>query len=215
MFTNMEKWDLCSTPIDCERLRGRVCFGGLDLSSTTGISAFMLLFPPVADDPKYSILPWFFLPANAIEKRSERDGVPCDVWAREKLLDLTDGDVIDYDYIRSRINQAAHEYEIKEIAYDPFNAQQLVIQLAKDGLEMVAVRQGFSGLNAPTKRLMELVLTRVLAHGGNPVLRWMASNVVVATDAADNIKPNKAASIDNIAGIAALINALARAIESL
>ena len=208
----MDKWDLCRLPVNPAALRGRMCFGGLDLSTTIDVSAFVLLFPPVEDDPQWSILPWFFLPANAIEKRSKRDRVPYDVWAREKLFNLTDGDVIDYDYIRAKVNEVAGDYEIKEIAYDPYNAQQIVTQLTGDGFTMVPLRQGFLSLNAPTKRLMELVLTREIAHGGNPVLRWMASNVIASTDAAGCIKPDKSLCREKIDGIMATIDALARAI---
>ncbi|HVJ09703.1 MAG TPA: terminase TerL endonuclease subunit [Acidisarcina sp.] len=208
----MDKWDLCATEVDRLALRGRRCFGGLDLSTTIDISAFVLVFPPEGDDKQWYVIPYFFLPEEAIESRSKRDRVPYDVWARQGLFTLTPGDVIDYDFIRSQVNELAAEYEIKEIAYDPYNAQQLVTQLTGDGFEMVVLRQGFLSLNAPTKRLMELVLTGVLAHGGNPVLRWMASNVMVAIDAAGCIKPDKAASREKIDGIAALVDALARAI---
>ena len=208
----MDKWALCGEEFDPAILRGRSCFGGLDLSTTTDLSAFVLLFPPAKGNPKWYLLPFFFLPKEAIEKRSKKDRVPYDVWAREGKLILTEGDVIDYDFIRSKVNETAGDYEIKEIAYDPYNAQQLVTQLTGDGFTMVALRQGFLSLNAPTKRLLELVLTGVLAHGGHPVLTWNASNVVVAIDAAGSIKPDKAVSKEKIDGIAASVDALARAI---
>jgi phage terminase large subunit-like protein len=208
----MDKWDLCGEDFALDLLLGRVCFGGLDLSTTTDISAFVLLFPPTVDDLKWRVLPFFFLPKEAIEKRSKKDRVPYDIWALQGLFILTSGDVIDYDFIRSKVNQVAGEYEIKEIAYDPYNAQQLVTQLTGDGFTMVPLRQSFLSLNAPTKRLIEMVLTGVLAHGGNPVLRWMASNVIVAIDAAGCIKPDKAVSSEKIDGIAALVDALARSI---
>jgi phage terminase large subunit-like protein len=208
----MDKWDLCNFVVDPISLRGRKCTGALDLSTTTDISALGLLFPPFEDDLRWSILPFFFLPREAIEKRSRRDRVPYDVWARQKLFILTNGDVIDYDFIRAKVNEVAGEFEIQEIAYDPYNAQQLVTQLTGDGFTMVPIRQGFLSLNAPTKRLMELVLTRKFAHGGNPVLRWMASNVIVSLDAAGCIKPDKTLCREKIDGIAATITALARAI---
>ncbi len=170
------------------------------------------MFPPDVDDPRWSILAFFFLPEDAIEKRSKRDQVPYDVWARQKLFILTPGNVIDYDFIRAKVNEVAGEYEIKEIAYDPYNAQQVVTQLMGDGFTMVPIRQGFLTLNAPTKRLIELMLTEQLAHGGNPVLRWMASNTILATDAAGNIKPDKALSRAKIDGISATVTALARVI---
>ncbi|UWZ84643.1 terminase large subunit [Occallatibacter riparius] len=208
----MDKWDLCNDPIDPAALRGRKCIGGLDLSTTIDISAFVLLFPPAPDDPLWRVLPWFFLPKEAIEKRAKKDQVPYDVWERQGLFTLTEGDVIDYDFIRAKVNEVAGEYEIQEIAYDPYNAQQIVTQLTGDGFTMVPIRQGFLTLNAPTKRLMELVLTHLFAHGGNAVLRWMASNVIVSTDAAGSIKPDKSLIREKIDGIVAIITALARAI---
>jgi phage terminase large subunit-like protein len=208
----MDKWDLCKQQIALELLRGRRCLAGLDLSTTTDIAALALLFPPTEEDPLWRVLVFFFLPKEAIEKRSKKDRVPYDVWERQGLFILTEGSVIDYDFIRAKVNELAAEYEIQEIAYDPYNAQQIVTQLTGDGFTMVPIRQGFLSLNAPTKRLLELVLTDKLAHGGNPVLRWMASNVIISTDAAGCIKPDKGISREKIDGIAATINALARAI---
>jgi phage terminase large subunit-like protein len=210
----MDKWEACATAVSADALKGRPCFGGLDLSTTTDISAFVLLFPPTGDDEKWLVLPHFFLPEDNIEARVKHDRVPYDVWSRQGLFTLTEGNVIDYDAIRSRVNELGKTYDIREIVFDRWNAQQLVTQLTGDGFEMVELGQGFASLSAPTKRLLELVLSGELAHGGNPVLRWMASNVMVATDPAGNIKPDKSKCIEKIDGIAALIDALARAITA-
>jgi phage terminase large subunit-like protein len=207
----MDKWDACNTPVDHDALKGRPCFGGLDLSTTTDVSALVLLFPPYGDDPKWTAIPSFFLPEDAIEARCKRDRVPYDVWARQGLFHLTPGSVIDYDFIRARVNELGALFDIREIVFDRWNASQLTTQLTGDGFTMVELGQGFASLSAPTKRLLELVLSGDLAHGGNPVLRWMASNVMTATDPAGNIKPAKNLCRERIDGIAALIDALARA----
>ncbi len=141
----------------------------------------------------------------------KRDRVPYDVWNRQGLFNLTEGDVIDYDVIRTRIKTLANDYDIKEIAFDRWGAQQIVTQLTGDGLTMVQFGQGFASMGAPTKRLMELVLSNELAHGGNPVLRWMAGNVMVEIDPAGNIKPSKSKSREKIDGITALCMSVARA----
>ena len=96
----MDKWDACAFPVDPESLRGRACYGGLDLSSTTDITAFVLVFPPETDDEngRYEILPFFWLPEEAVDLRVRRDHVPYDLWARQGLVHTTEGNVIHYGY---------------------------------------------------------------------------------------------------------------------
>ena len=208
MWMPMDKWDLCRLSIEREQLRGRRCYGGLDLSTTTDISAFVLLFEPTADDPRWRALPHFFLPKDNIPFRCKRDRVPYDVWERQGLFELTEGNVIDYRFIRARILALRDEFEIAQIAFDRWNSTEIVTNLMDDGFEMVKIGQGFASMNAPTKRLLELVLTGELEHGGNPVLRWMASNVIVQMDPAGNVKPDKGKSREKIDGIVALIMAI-------
>jgi phage terminase large subunit-like protein len=206
----MEKWDACNQPIDREQLKGRRCWGALDLSTTTDISDFVLLFEPGPGESFYQILPFFFLPRDNIELRCRRDRVPYDVWERQGLFQLTEGNVIDYRFIRARINELGEEFDIAEIGYDRWNSSDLVTNLLEDGHEMVKIGQGFADMAAPTKRLLELALCGELAHGGNPVLRWMASNTIVKMDPAGNIKPDKQKSREKIDGIVALIMAVSR-----
>jgi phage terminase large subunit-like protein len=204
----MDKWDLCKLQIDREKLRGRRCFGGLDLSTTTDVSAFVLIFEPVDEDPRYRVLPYFFLPKDNIQFRCRRDRVPYDVWAREGIFELTEGTVIDYRFIRARINALRDEFDFIEIGLDRWNSTDIARDLTDDGFELVKIGQGFASMFAPTKRLKELVLTGELAHDGNAVLRWMASNVIVQTDPAGNVKPDKSKSREKIDGIVALIMAV-------
>lgn len=210
-----EKWKLCGGEMNPELLRRRRCFGGLDLSTTTDISAFVLVFEPIGVDPMWRILPFFFLPEDNIHQRSRRDQVPYDEWAKAGLFELTPGNVIDYRFIRSRINELGKEFEIEDIAFDRWNSLDIVTNLTEDGFTMVEFGQGFASMNAPTKRVMELVLTGELAHGGNPVLRWMASNVIVKMDPAGNIKPDKSKSREKIDGIVAMIMAVSRVMASI
>jgi phage terminase large subunit-like protein len=207
----MEMWDRCSGAVDAEALTGRPCIGGLDLSTTTDISALVLLFPPYGEDKHWRVLPHFFLPADNIAKRVKKDRVPYDVWSRQELFQLTPGNIIDYAFIRAKANELAARYDIRELAFDPYNATQLVTELGEDGITMVPFRQGDVSMNAPCKRLMELVLTGELAHGNNPVLRWMASNTVVRVGATGLLKPDKERSAEKIDGISALLDALGRA----
>jgi len=209
----MHRWDACAQPVDLLPLRRRPCFGAMDLSTTTDISAFVLLFPPFGDDPLWRVLPRFFLPEESIQERVKRDRVPYDVWARQGLFHLTPGRIINYDWIQADILKLRGEYDIREIVFDRWNSSGIVANLEQEGFQMIEWGQGISSMNAPTKRLMELVLSEDLAHGNNPVLRWMASNVMVYIDPAGNLKPDKGRSKEKIDGIVALIMALGRAMH--
>lgn len=221
-YLPMDKWELCSgieedaDPMK-ERLaflhaaKGRPCMGGLDLSTTTDISAFVLWFPPYGEDHKHTIIPFFWIPADNIEKRSKRDKVSYEVWKTEGFVFTTPGNVIDYDFIRQRIKLLGQQYLVQEIAFDPYNATQIVAQLKEgDGFNMVLHRQGDISMNMPTKELLRLTLTGDIVHLGNPVLRWMADNLVVQEGATGLVKPDKEKSVEKIDGIVAAIMALAR-----
>jgi phage terminase large subunit-like protein len=207
----MDKWDACNFAIERELLRGRRCCGALDLSTTTDIAAFVLVFEPIDGDPRWHVLPYFFLPRDNIVPRSKRDRVPYDLWARQGLFELTDGNIIDYGFIRAKVNKLREEFDIADIGFDRWNATDIITKLREeDSAEMVEIGQGFASMSAPTKRLMELVLRGEIAHGGNPILRWMASNVIAKIDPAGNIKPDKGKSREKIDGIVALIMAISR-----
>jgi phage terminase large subunit-like protein len=204
----MDAWDRCGGEVGEGALLGQVCWAGLDLSSTTDISALCLLF---RDGEAYRALLRFWLPEATARAAEKRDAAPYLTWAHQGHLRLTPGNVIDYAFIREEINALARRYEIAELAYDPWNATQLVLNLQEDGANCVPVRQGFASMSAPTKALLALVLAGRLAHGGHPVLRWMADNLAVAGDPAGNIKPDKAKSTRRIDGVVALVMALDRA----
>lgn len=205
----LDKWTACTHSIDREKLRGRRCFGALDLSTTTDISAFVLLFDPTDEDPLWRVLPFFFLPKDNIDFRSRRDRVPYDVWAKQGLFILTEGNIIDYRVIRATVKALREEFDIAQIGFDRWNATEIVTQLGEeDGFEMLKIGQGMGDMSAPTKRFLELVMNGELAHGGNLPLRWMASNLVVQEDPAGNKKPDKKRSREKIDGIVALIMCL-------
>lgn len=203
-------WDKNAGQPDFAALLGRDCFGGLDLSSTTDLSAWLKVFPQ--PDGFFDVVAQFWIPEENLRQRVKRDRVPYDQWLREGWIEATSGNVIDYDVIRARVRQDAGVYQIREIGFDPYNATQLSTQLADDGCPMVQVRQGFLSLGPPMKELEKVLLQGKIRHGGNPVLRWMLQNVAVVTDPADNKKPAKDKSRDRIDGIVALINAMSRVI---
>lgn len=210
----METWEKCAHPVDPEKLKGRVCFGGLDLSSTIDITAFVLVFPPIPGDDKYYVLPYFWLPEETLDLRVRRDHVPYDIWQQQGHLLTTEGNVIHYGFIEKFIEDLNTEYHIKEIAFDRWGAVQMVQNLEGAGFTVVPFGQGFKDMSPPTKELMKLTLEGKIAHGGHPVLSWMIDNIYVQTDPAGNIKPDKAKSMEKIDGAVASIMALDRCIRN-
>lgn len=212
-WMQMEKWDACAFPVDERELLGRECYGGLDLSSSIDITAFVLVFPPRNDTEKYIILPYFWIPEENMIQRVRRDHVPYDVWEKQGCLMTTEGNVIHYGFIENFIDALGKKFHIKEIAFDRWGAVQMVQNLEGLGFTVVPFGQGFKDMSPPSKRLMELTLEKNLAHGGHPVLRWMMDNIFIRTDPAGNIKPDKEKSMEKIDGAVATIMALDRAIR--
>ena len=168
------------------------------------------------DNPaeKYVFLLFFWIPEENMVRRVRRDHVPYDVWERQGVLETTEGDVIHYGFIESFIEDLGKRFHIKEIAFDRWGAVQMVQNLEGLGFTVVPFGQGFKDMSPPSKRLMELVLERNVAHGGHPVLRWMMDNIFVRTDPAGNIKPDKEKSTEKIDGAVAAVMALDRAVRN-
>lgn len=215
-WLSLERWDACGgAPIDEEELAGRECYAGLDLSSTTDVSALVLAFPDEDEGEGVgegvTLVPRFWVPVENARRRERRDRVPYETWARQGLIEMTSGNVVDYGVIRRRIGELGARFRINEIAIDPWNATQVALELQEDGFEVVTFGQGYRDMTAPTKEFEKLVLCGRLRHGDHPVLRWMASTISVETDAAGNLKPSKKKSTDRIDGIVAAIMALGSA----
>ena len=207
----MDIWDKCEFMVNPDTLIGRECYGGLDLSSTTDITAFVLVFPPIDEDDKYQILPFFWMPEDNIDLRVRRDHVPYDIWKVKGILQTTEGNVLHYDFIEKFIEELGKKYNIKEIAYDRWGAVQMTQNLEGLGFTVVPFGQGFKDMSPATKELMRLTMDQKIAHSGNAVLRWMMDNIFVRTDPAGNIKPDKEKSTERIDGAVATIMALDRA----
>ena len=200
-------------PIDMDALAGRDCYAGLDLSSTGDITALVLIFPPRDEDEKYVLLPYFWIPEETIPRRVKANSVPYDIWEKQGYIMSTEGNVIHYDFIEKFIMDLSEKYHILEIAVDRWNATHVIQNLEDNGLTMVPFGQGFASMSAPTKEFYRLLMEGKIIHGGHPVMRWMAGNVVVDTDPAGNIKVTKAKSKEKIDGIVAAIMALDRAVR--
>ena len=215
----LDKWDACSSgPIDADALRGRRCYAAIDLSSTSDISALVLVFPPApateADpepEDRWQVLPFYFIPSETIPARVKTDRVPFDAWVDQGRVIATDGDVIDHAAIRHKLIDLGGLYDIREVPMDPYNGWQLASELQGCGFEVVQFRQGFASMSPAMKEAEKLILSGKLDHGCCPVLRWMLRNISVKTDPAGNIKPDKSRSADRIDGIVSLIMGVGRA----
>lgn len=226
------------------KLAGRVAFAGLDLSSKIDLTAYVLVFPPLPPkkerralpqtpedrrrglpmqyedvevapgDPNWYVIPWYFMPRENIAERVKKDRVDYAVWAREGFIHETPGNAIDHATIRAAVNEIRGRFQVKDIGFDSWNAQQLSNELKADGHTLTEVRQGFKTMSEPMKELMALVLSKKLEHFGNPVLAWNAGNVQAEFDPADNIKPDKERSKEKIDGIVAMIMAMHRIVSA-
>lgn len=210
----MDKWDACFEPFTMDDLLGRRCYAGLDLSSTSDLTALVLVFPPAYEGDRYAVLPFFWLPEDTLQLRVRRDHVMYDVWEKQGYIKTTEGNVVHYGFIEQFICELGEKFHICEIAYDRWNASMMVQALEDDGFTMVPFGQGYRDMSNPTKDLMRLVLEKSLMHNGHPVLRWNIDNVYVRTDPAGNIKMDKEHSTEKIDGGVALVMALDRALKN-
>jgi len=183
------------------------------------------VFPPDEDGDPYIILPKFYIPEDNMHDRVKRDRVPYDVWVRDGHVTATPGNVIDYNYIMHDIEKDIEKYYVKELAFDRWGSGKIIQDLQEIGFEdedkkhyrdrtLVKFGQGFLSMAHPTREFEKLIRGGEIAHGDNPVLTWMASNVVIKLDPAGNMKPDKSKSIEKIDGVVATLMGLDRAIKS-
>jgi phage terminase large subunit-like protein len=203
-----------------KELEGRECVIGIDLSSTEDVSASIKLFPPENPGEPYICIPDFWLPRDNVEEKMDKwrsNQAAYDVWAREGFLHLTDGDVIDYDEIKAQILSDCERYKVKEITFDSHFATQFTNDLQKAGVhidKLVKFPQNWEMFNEPTQRLLDIMIPKkTIAHLGNPMLRWMASNLVVKEDDGGRKRPVKKSNAAKIDGMVALIMAIGRTIS--
>ncbi|WP_043008411.1 terminase large subunit [Comamonas testosteroni] len=208
---DIQVWDKGGKPFNREMLKGRRCFGGLDLASVRDLTAFVLVFPPLEGETTVHILAWFWAPESKQDEEAD-DEANYRQWAKEGWLTLTPGNVTDYGAVHDVVVQAGKDYEIEQLGFDDWNAQQLVNDLLAADLPMVNIPQNTGGMGPGSKELERLVYGGLLAHGGNPVLRYCAGNVSLLFDTNGNYRPNKKASKENgrIDGIVAAVMALGR-----
>jgi phage terminase large subunit-like protein len=210
----MEQWDECSDKMTFAQAAKYECFGAMDLSAVEDFTCYARLFR--VPDGRFAIFPKFYIPKETIRMReNRRDKVPISLWVRDGFITVCPGRVVQYDFIKKDFEDDYEKLKFKELAFDRWNFEALRQQIVNEGVpedKTAPFGQGFASMSAPTKELLKLVLEGRIIHNGNPVLRWMISNVTVDQDPAGNIKPNKEKSGERIDGAVASIMALGRAI---
>jgi len=213
-WLNMDEWKSCSgdgrTLAD---FKGKRCFVGVDLANKIDIAAVVLLFPELIDGKThYHVFCKFYLPEEAIEIKAKSIGNMYSAWAASGHLTLTLGNVIDHEIIENDLRAVLDEFDVEEVAYDPWGSVQFATRMEADGAPMVEYGQTVKGMSEPMKELEVLVKSKRLHHGNNPVLNWMASNVIAKEDKNENVFPDKENKDNKIDGIIAIITGLGRAI---
>jgi phage terminase large subunit-like protein len=210
-WMDMRAWDAGMNPdLELDQFLGQPCWIGLDLASKTDIAALVMLFQHPDTPDAFVVFGKYYLPEDTVQAagNSQYQG-----WSHTGLLSVTPGNVIDFSWIEADLLEIASKYSVEAVAFDPFQATQLSTRMLAEGLPMIEVRPTVLNFSEPMKTLEALVLQKKLVHDGDPVLAWMASNVVAHTDVKDNIYPRKERAENKIDGIVALIMALSRAIK--
>lgn len=209
-----DKWCASGFEFDIELLKGRECFGGMDLSKSQDFSSLVLNFPPQPGETDFKQLYFFWIPEEVAKERHKRNFHNYVNWQKLNLIKFTSGNVIDHQIIRNDINELANKFKIQFINYDAVFATTLVTELTEDGIELHPFRQGFMSMAAPTAELERLVMSEQLNHGNNEVIRWMASNVLILRDASGNMKVDKSKPDNKVDGIVSNIMAIAAYMQS-
>ena len=210
-WMDMRAWDAGTNPdLELDQFLGQPCWVGLDLASKTDIAALVMVFQHPDTPDAYAVFGKYYLPEDTVQAagNSQYEG-----WSHTGRLSVTPGNVIDFSWIEADLLDIASRFSVEAVAFDPFQATQLSTRMLSEGLPMIEVRPTVLNFSEPMKTLEALVLQKKLVHDGDPVLAWMASNVVAHTDVKDNIYPRKERAENKIDGIVALIMALSRAIK--
>lgn len=204
-----DQWLKNFEEIDIESLKGRECYGGLDLASVRDLCALCLFFPARQGvDEKHVVLFWHWVNEDQAADREKNDGVPYTQWAADRHIELTPGNITDHAYIESRMINLMEKYNIVSVAYDRKMSAHLIPSLADKGIRLEPFGQGFLSMSAPTKEFERLVYSEAINHLNNPVVRWQMSNVAIEMDAAGSIKISKNKSGEKVDGPVAMAMAI-------
>lgn len=215
-WISLEAWDECGGELPLAFLKGKPCFCGLDLGIIRDLSAFVAAFRVgeitvgAETRPLVHVLAKFWIPEVGIMERWQKDRVDYPQWRELGFLTATPGETTRNDIIRQEINEFAREYDVQELALDKTHGHELMVQLSDDGLKVVDHSQSMHAMTEPCRHIETLIADRRLRHGANPILRWMASNVVVLRGADDKMKIAKDLSTERVDGVVATAMAIGR-----
>jgi phage terminase large subunit-like protein len=210
-------WDPCQQDFSLSALRGRRAYAGLDLSSTTDLTAFVLLVEPAEPGAAWSILPWCWLPDEGLAERCQRDRVDYSTWKRQGFLETTPGRAISKRHVLQRVAQICAEFDVQGIAADRWRLEDFQQQASDDGITLPPLTpfgQGFKDMSPAIEAFETALLNRTVRHNGHPVLTSCAANAVTDTDPAGNRKLNKIKATGRIDLIVAAVMAYASAASS-
>jgi phage terminase large subunit-like protein len=208
-FVEMQIYDQGAAPFDLEDLAHEPCWLGVDLSSTSDLTVIVAAWK--VGDAGYIVHPWFFCPADNLDKRTQQSGYPYNQWADDGLLAATEGNVLDIRIVESVIRDICEQFEVREIAFDPHYARITMANLREDGYPAVEMRQGWVTMGPAIQTLEKAILAGKFQHGGHPILRWNFDNIAVQDDGKGNKSFHKGKARDKIDGAVAAAMAVARA----
>jgi len=203
-WIDLGKWQACSAPVDMQKLEGVPCWGGLDLASTTDIAALRLVWQ---HEGVIYTAGWRWAPEGSVAYRTERATVPYAAWVESGLLKQTEGNVIDYSIIEADVVELCEQFNVQAIGYDRWNASDLVNRLTAQQVPMVEFIQGAKSFHPAMQALERDYISGKLAHAGDPILNWCASNLIARRDVNLNMAPDRKRSADKIDDLVALLMA--------
>ncbi len=221
-YIPMKKWDACpNKKINEEELRGRRCYGGLDLSATSDLTAWVLWFPPDDwEEGEHILLCRFWIPEAEMDLKIRRDHVPYDIWKKQGYIQTTPGETIDYRYVFRQTEEDFQKFDIQDCNFDRWGSEKIrqdITELVGKDEFMIQFGQGDASMNAPTVEILRLVKNLKVNHGGNPVLRWHADSLTVKqgpTGLIKPVKPDRMKQANRVDGMVAAIMALDRAMRN-
>lgn len=205
----MADWNKCSElKVEEKALEGLQCFGGIDMSTTVSLTAFVLDFPHYPEPGWHTWKAWHFIPLEELRERGRQDRVDYQLWVDQGLIKGIPGSVVRDEYIRNVVREASEIYDIEDISFDRWGMAQLYSDLEDDGFTMAKMGQGYASMTQPTKELLRMIKMGTLVTMGNPVLTWQADNIAAVQDPAGNIKFDRLESGSRIDGMVAGVMAL-------
>lgn len=209
-WISTDVWKKAGRSFDWRDLRGRRAYGGLDLSSTTDLTALVFFVEPVLDDEPWLMVPFAWLPEDDLQRKEETDKVDYLQWKALGYLDTTPGRAISKRIVLQRLSSLCSFFDVVSVAYDRWRMEDLLSMAEDDGIalpEMVPFGQGYASMTPAVEHFEEMLLNGRLAHPNHPILNWCATNAVITSDDAGNRKPSKSRAVGRIDLIVAAIMA--------